>query len=702
MQDHPRISPQRTVVKAQSTLLHALSNKVCCPCSARYYIPKYLDFLTTILVQVRQRDRSRRQAHSTSLFSNLRQLLFRSLEMPLAHQTCEIETPQVPQSLDLEEIVNPYLTQRWNALFTSSKALAIASKTATLVWALLLAFVVAWICKLVSWSTTALLDARFRYIIPWLNSGLTNPAIRTSEWLKAWGFGVGFSVAVVCIPATLIITGWPIAAGPGIPEVIALLNGSLLSDCYELSTLFVKLAGLIAVVGSGLFSGTDGPLSHIGAILSIQVMLHLTPLVISARRKIVGTREGGTSELEATNSTDALEPNESHGPGQTVQANSSSNAGQFATIEDRFVTRTRRSHLAINEAGYGAAAAFAATFRTPIGAICFILEEAITHFFPSMIIYTMVVTTSAYVFALVIDYIITQTKLNQSSLWSTNARCSAQSSAWSVLISIPMGIVFGLIGVLYIEAVLGIKKLRFKITKRPDFVGTTLRRAVDLLLVILITNSVVLFVPTLPWFQDCTYRSSSFDVVLEAARNLNCNFVCSNGRTTLNAACPFQQDIDRASFETQICLPEEAASAILVQVYGNFAAFDSQCLSNPNSTQPAYILGGNITFLESAFQSWSARNLRWFHGNSSSSQCFYQLQSLMWNPPRYIIGNLMLRGLYSLFSPTVLVSFTILYTCLSMLLYGICLPTDLIDPNLVVGASLGRLIGVGVNAASYP
>lgn len=60
----------------------------------------------------------------------------------------------------------------------------------------------------------------------------------------------------------------PTAAGPGIPEIKAYLNGVDTPNMFGASTLIVKIIGSIGVVSAGLDLGKEGPLVHIGSCIA--------------------------------------------------------------------------------------------------------------------------------------------------------------------------------------------------------------------------------------------------------------------------------------------------------------------------------------------------------------------------------------------------------------------------------------------------
>ncbi|KAF5739569.1 hypothetical protein HS088_TW12G00778 [Tripterygium wilfordii] len=60
----------------------------------------------------------------------------------------------------------------------------------------------------------------------------------------------------------------PTAAGPGIPEIKAYLNGVDTPNMFGATTLIVKIFGSIGAVSAGLDLGKEGPLVHIGSCIA--------------------------------------------------------------------------------------------------------------------------------------------------------------------------------------------------------------------------------------------------------------------------------------------------------------------------------------------------------------------------------------------------------------------------------------------------
>ncbi|GFP94053.1 chloride channel protein clc-a [Phtheirospermum japonicum] len=78
--------------------------------------------------------------------------------------------------------------------------------------------------------------------------------------------GVNFLLTLVA--TVLCVFFAPTAAGPGIPEIKAYLNGVDTPNMFGATTLIVKVIGSIGAVAAGLDLGKEGPLVHIGTCIA--------------------------------------------------------------------------------------------------------------------------------------------------------------------------------------------------------------------------------------------------------------------------------------------------------------------------------------------------------------------------------------------------------------------------------------------------
>ncbi|XP_020525513.1 chloride channel protein CLC-a [Amborella trichopoda] len=81
-------------------------------------------------------------------------------------------------------------------------------------------------------------------------------------------FFTGANLGLTMVAAALCVCIAPTAAGPGIPEIKAYLNGIDTPNMFGAPTLIVKIIGSIAAVSAGLDLGKEGPLVHIGSCIA--------------------------------------------------------------------------------------------------------------------------------------------------------------------------------------------------------------------------------------------------------------------------------------------------------------------------------------------------------------------------------------------------------------------------------------------------
>ncbi|CAI5944393.1 unnamed protein product [Closterium sp. NIES-64] len=206
------------------------------------------------------------------------------------------------------------------------------------------------------------------------------------------------SALPVAASAALCVFVAPAAAGSGIPEVRAYLNGVDMPQVLSPLTLLVKILGSMGAEAGGLALGKEGPLVHIGAAIaalfgrgSIRDWL--------ARRAAAGTSGGGDASggggpdgkkeaplraaAAAAGTGGASEPLLAQGTTETSTARGGAGGGRGKERERRqwwllysdwlrFFDNDRARHDLVT---IGAGAGVAAAFQCPLGGILFALEE---------------------------------------------------------------------------------------------------------------------------------------------------------------------------------------------------------------------------------------------------------------------------------------------------------------------------------------
>ncbi|KAI4367394.1 hypothetical protein MLD38_023136 [Melastoma candidum] len=154
---------------------------------------------------------------------------------------------------------------------------------------------------------------------------LTNNLMSKHRYYEAFAAYAGCNMVLAVMAAALCAYIAPAAAGSGIPEVKAYLNGVDAHTILAPGTLFVKIFGSIFGVAAGFVVGKEGPMVHTGACIA----------------NLLG--QGGSQKYGLT----------------------------WKWLRYFKNDRDRRDLITC-----GAAAGVAAAFRAPVGGVLFALEEA--------------------------------------------------------------------------------------------------------------------------------------------------------------------------------------------------------------------------------------------------------------------------------------------------------------------------------------
>ncbi|KAM7268199.1 hypothetical protein ACFE04_010365 [Oxalis oulophora] len=92
--------------------------------------------------------------------------------------------------------------------------------------------------------------------------------ISNERFLTGFLYFTGANFVLTLVAAALCVCFAPTAAGPGIPEIKAYLNGVDTPNMFGATTLIVKIIGSIGAVAAGLDLGKEGPLVHIGCCIA--------------------------------------------------------------------------------------------------------------------------------------------------------------------------------------------------------------------------------------------------------------------------------------------------------------------------------------------------------------------------------------------------------------------------------------------------
>ncbi|KAH1072017.1 hypothetical protein J1N35_024345 [Gossypium stocksii] len=277
---------------------------------------------------------------------------------------------------------------------------------------------------------------------------LTTELMLKKKYYKAFAAYAGCNLGLATSAAALCAFIAPAAAGSGIPEVKAYLNGV---DAYSIlapSTLFVKIFGSIFGVAAGFVVGKEGPMVHTGSCIA----------------SLIG--QGGSRKYHLT----------------------------WRWLRYFKNDRDRRDLITC-----GAAAGVAAAFRAPVGGVLFALEEA-ASWWRSALLWRTFFTTA--VVAIVLRGFIQLCSTGTCGLFGQGGLIMYDISAAKVVYSTPdilavilLGVIGGILGSLYNYLVDKVLRTYSIINERGA--------AVKILLVIMISLLTSICSYGLPWLATC-------------------------------------------------------------------------------------------------------------------------------------------------------------------------------------------------------
>ncbi|KHG07842.1 Chloride channel CLC-c -like protein [Gossypium arboreum] len=268
------------------------------------------------------------------------------------------------------------------------------------------------------------------------------------EYYKAFAALAGCNLALAAAAAALCAYIAPAAAGSGIPEVKAYLNGVDAHSILAPSTLFVKIFGSILCVSAGFVVGKEGPMVHTGACIA----------------SLIG--QGGSRKYHLT----------------------------WRWLRYFKNDRDRRDLITC-----GAAAGVASAFRAPVGGVLFALEEA-ASWWRSALLWRTFFTTA--VVAIVLRAFIQLCSTGTCGLFGEGGLIMYDVSAAKVAYSVPdilavilLGVIGGIFGSLYNYLVDKVLRTYSIINEKGP--------AVKILLVVTISLLTSICSYGLPWFATC-------------------------------------------------------------------------------------------------------------------------------------------------------------------------------------------------------
>jgi chloride channel 7 len=162
------------------------------------------------------------------------------------------------ESLDYEFMETEHL-RHMDAGLKGNKLL-LESHTRIVYWILVILIgicmgVVAYLMTLI---LSEIMHWKYNTIQEFMSKGETN---------NAYGFHIGVIIFFISF-ASLMANLSPVSAGSGIPVVKAYLNGNYIKGMLRWETFLAKFFGCMSCVTAGMPAGREGPMVHLGAIVS--------------------------------------------------------------------------------------------------------------------------------------------------------------------------------------------------------------------------------------------------------------------------------------------------------------------------------------------------------------------------------------------------------------------------------------------------
>ena len=287
----------------------------------------------------------------------------------------------------------------------------------------------------------------FVHLLNELKHGFALDQLQEGNVGAAFGWWLGVSLAYGLISSMLVVFLSPEAAGSGVPEIKAYLNGTRVPRFLRPACALVKAVGVCFSVAAGLVIGKEGPLIHIGGALGSLLSHELAPTSAAA--------SGSRSRRRCF---------------------------------PRLIVRPDRQRRDFVSAG--AAAGVAAAFSSPLGGMCFAFEEAASYWQVNL---TWRVLLSSIVTVTVL-WTVQASQQGRSSFFGLLKFASFSDTplfeVWELPLLAVLGVVGGLMGALFCSL-----NARLSIWRISHVAPYKWRQITEVLVVVAITAAVAFWVP---------------------------------------------------------------------------------------------------------------------------------------------------------------------------------------------------------------
>ena len=472
-----------------------------------------------------------------------------------------------------------------------------------------------------------------------LRYGGTRWLILHANMFVAWLFNATVAVSLAGLASALVVGVAPAAAGSGVPEVMAYLNGVAMPRVFNLFTVVVKFCSAALAVASGLPVGPEGPLIHIGAAVGAALS------------------QGHSTTLGWTSAA----------------------FRRFRNPKDKrdFVTA-------------GVAVGVAAAFNAPIGGLLFAFEEVASFWQQSLgwqIFFACMCAVAALNLFRSAGHALLRTGafgwFSEDVAFEAGVEVTAHILA--VVPAAVVGLAAGALGALFTALNLRVCRARGRLSR-----GLRWGRCVEpcVLALVYVTGAMLL-----PLFFPCTPTQC-----VAAGGEVYCGQDVSgivNATAAATAAAAAASDpSDPASARAANATAAAAAAAAALAVPSGVPPLSLPlytCSITPSAASSASSPGGDRAWLPGGGTLTPATD---GFGNETATVYYNELATLLLTSGDDAIKHLLSRGAHRRFSYKTLLALLGWYFLGAALAAGSAISSGLFVPMLMIGAVIGRLVGV--------
>jgi len=487
----------------------------------------------------------------------------------------------------------------------------------------------------------------------------TKDALNDGNITMGWLIWVGSSLGLNLVALFLVLLQ-PAAASSGIPGLIAYLNGvepdggkstltKKMTSFVSLKTMAAKFVGMLCSIPSGLCIGPEGPIIHISALLGYWV----TKLVHWGEAQIFGKSFDHETEDE------------------------------------------KRDFLAT-----GAACGITTAFRAPLAGTLFVVEEAGSFFTTKHLEFTFFSCLISYWAQWVIGQVLDGESAGDAKFQQPTGYFCNVDNPLNMVAYLMMAVIGGCLGALFNQIVEKLNHLRSEFINHVAW-----RRSLELLVIVLVTGTVIIFLPMNAMCRkttrDVMLRDSAGCLAVEDMAQVSYGELQYGYLKTVLNDTVHNEPLRRRSLQAN---DGDTIPSLYLNNYGS-----GSYGSGSNSANDLQNVMANMRVVEEHRENMfdtvildnSADQGPYIHVHYEHSYICgkdthtYNDMAMLWlNGGVKGVKVLMQRGFPDLISQKTLWIFLAVYFTLAAVTAGTHVPAGLVVPLLLIGGAFGRLFGI--------